>query len=125
MRKRGQAECHQPDPKSRASTDICVQVLDLGIGSQRFRMREKGVKQGRKKTQYKDVLLSDSLLWGKGALPRVLQSCQHRGWKRKACITGFHSPWSKCGPTGIIFSERLDLICTAIEQIPGHLTFQD
>ena len=46
MRKRGQAECHQPDPKSRASTDICVQVLDLGIGSQRFRMREKGVKQG-------------------------------------------------------------------------------
>ena len=92
MRKRGQAECHQLDPKSRASTDICVQVLDLGIGSQRFRMREKGVKQGRKKTQYKDVLLSDSLLWGKGALPRVLQSCQHRGWKRKACITGFHSP---------------------------------
>ena len=79
MGKRGQAGCHQPDPKSRASTDICVQVLNLGIRSQRFRMREKGVKQGRKKNQYKDVSLSDSLLWGKGALPSVPQSCQRKG----------------------------------------------
>ena len=43
----------------------------------------------------------------------------------KHLLTGFHSPLSKCGPTGIIFSERLDLIGTAIEHIPGHLTFQD
>ena len=44
-------------------------------------------------------------------------------WKH--LLTGFHSPLSKCGPTGIIFSECLDLIGTAIEHIPGHLTFQD
>ena len=44
-------------------------------------------------------------------------------WKH--LLTGFHSPLSKCGPTGIIFSECLDVIGTAIEHIPGHLTFQD